>query len=199
MERVWASRLGWRLRGATLWPAFAAFVIGDAVLMHYRPISGDRGPDWFPAVLLSGFFNLAVVAVAAPLAGRLLRRRRRDLPQLIAGDRAGTVLLGVLAAVLVAIGIANHGTAGAQRAAIAAGMARVREFVRHNAPAQYRRRIGEATILGFGENLYRTCVPGDDPRRWLCLFVFTDQSPPGLREDTNRAPNSSWFPPDRGG
>src|SRR3954452_8582720 len=147
MERVWASRLRWRLRGAMLGPAFAAFVIGEAIFMHYRPLAGDTGPDWFPALLLAGFFNLAVVAVAAPLAGRLLRRRRRDLPQVVAGDRAGTVLLGVLAAVLVAIGLANHGTAGAPRAAGAAGRARVREYVRHNAPAQYRRRLGEATIL----------------------------------------------------
>src|SRR5256885_7443221 len=105
MERVWASRLRWRLRGATLGPAFVAFVVADAVVLHYRPISGDRGPDWFPAVLLAGFFNLAVVAVGAPLAGRLLRRRRPDLPQVIAVDRAGTVVLAALAAVLVTIGV----------------------------------------------------------------------------------------------
>src|SRR5437763_14632796 len=147
MERVWATRLRWRLRGATLWPAFAAFVLADAVLLHYRPISGDRGPDWFPAVLLAGFFNLAVVAVGAPLAGRLLRRRRRDLPQVIAGDRAGTVLLALLAAVLLTIGLGHHGEVGQQRAAIAEGMARVREFMRHSAPAQYRRRVGEAARL----------------------------------------------------
>src|SRR3954453_23655768 len=124
MERVWASRLQWRLRGATLWPAFAAFVIGDAVFMHYRPISGDTGPDWFPALLLAGFFNLAVVAVAAPLAGRLLRLRGGARPQVVAVSRAGTLLLGVLAAVLVAIGLANHGTAAAQRASSAPGMDR---------------------------------------------------------------------------
>src|SRR4051794_37127425 len=144
MEQVWASRLRWRLRGATLWPAFAAFVVGDAVLMHFRPISGDRGPDWFPAVLLSGFFNLAVVAVAAPLAGLLLRRRRRDLPQVIAGDRAGTVLLGVLAAVLVAIGIANHGTAGGRRAALAAGVGRGRGDGPPSPPPPDRPRPGPA-------------------------------------------------------
>ena len=51
----------------------------------------------------------------------------------------------------------------------------------------------------FAVPWFRACVPGDDPDRWLCLFVFTDQSPPGLRRDTNRAPNSSYFPTDRGG
>ena len=39
MERVWASRLRWRLTGATQWPAFALFVAGDAVLMHLLPIA----------------------------------------------------------------------------------------------------------------------------------------------------------------
>jgi len=192
MERVWSSRLRWRLKGATQWPAFALFVIGDAVLLQLRPISGD-GPGLFPALLLSGFFNLIVVAVAAPLAGIALRRRRRDLPQVVAGDMAGTVLLGALAAVIVALGFANHTPAG-DRAAMAAGMQRVRAFVAHSAPAEYRRRVDQATTLRFDEHLYRTCVPGNDPRRWLCLFVFTDQNPPGLRVDTNRAPNSSWFP-----
>jgi len=193
MERVWSSRLRWRFRGATQWPAFALFVVGDALLLHLRPISADE-PRLFPALLLSGFLNLVVVAVAAPLAGLALRRVRRDLPQVVAGDVAGTVLLGALAAVIVGLGFAQHAQAGAERAAIAAGMGRVRAFVAHNAPAQYRRRVNQATILQFDDHLYRTCVPGDDPKRWLCLFVFTDQSPPGLREDTNRAPNSAWFP-----
>ncbi|HEY3018611.1 MAG TPA: hypothetical protein VGJ32_00375 [Solirubrobacteraceae bacterium] len=198
MERVWASRLRWRLRGATQWPAFALFVAADAVLLHLLPIAGD-GPDLFSAVLLSGFFNLLVVAVAAPLAGRALRVRRHDLPQIVAGDLAGTVLLAVLAAGLVGLGLAHRAQARADREAVAEGVRRARAYVERNGEPQYRRRVGEATTLRFGEDLMRTCVPGDDPDRWMCVFVFTDQDPPGLREDTNRAPNSSWFPPDRGG
>ena len=198
MERVWASRLRWRLTGATQWPAFALFVIGDTVLLHLLPIAGD-GPELFPALLLSGFFNLLVVAVAAPLAGRALRARRRDLPQVVAGDVAGTVLLVVLAAGLAGLGLAHRAQVRADRAAVADGLRRARAYVVHNGAPQYRRHVDEATTLRFGEGLMRTCVPGDDPDRWLCLFVFTDQHPPGLRLDTNRAPNSSWFPPDRGG
>jgi len=198
MERVWSSRLRWRFRGATQWPAFALFVVGDGILLHLRPISG-QGPDLFPALILSGVINLLVVAVAAPLAGRALRSRRRDLPLVVAGDVAGTALLGALAALLVGLGFAHHAQARAERAAVAEGLRRVRAFVTHSAPAEYRRRVDQATTLTFGSDLMRTCVPGDDPDRWLCVFVFTDQNPPGLREDPNRAPNSSWFPPDRGG
>jgi hypothetical protein len=198
MERLWVSRLHWRLRGAPQWPLFGLMLVGDAVLLHELPIAGD-GPDWFLALLLSGFFNLLVVAVAAPLGGRALRRRRPELPAVVAGEFVGAGLLVALALALAGIGLGHHGRLSAQRDAFAEGLRRVRTYVARNAPREYRRRVAETTALRFGDDLYRACVPGDDPERWLCLFVFTDQQPPGLRRDTNRAPNSSWFPPDRGG
>jgi len=40
--------------------------------------------------------------------------------------------------------------------------------------------------------MYRTCVPGEDPERPLCLFVETDQSPPGVTRDPERIPNALW-------
>jgi hypothetical protein len=198
MERVWLTRLRWRLRGAPMWPTAGLLLVADAVLIHELPFAGS-GPDWFLAVLVSGFFNLLVVAVAAPLGGRLLRRRRPDLPAVVAGDRAGTALLIVLAATLAGIGVVHHGRVLADRVAFARGLQQVRVYVAHSAPAEYRRHVEQTSALRFGDDLYRACVPGDDPKRWLCLFVFTDQSPPGLRRDTNRAPNSSWLPADRGG
>ncbi len=69
-ERVWWTRLRWRLRGATMWPAFLVAVVVDTVLLRELPIAGDTAPDVFAAVLLAFFFNLVVVAVGAPLAGR---------------------------------------------------------------------------------------------------------------------------------
>src|SRR5213592_3320284 len=92
MERVWASRLRWRTTGATQWPAFVLFTVIDGVLLQERPIAGDA-PGLFPALLFAGFFNLLLVAVGAPLAGRLLRRRRPDMPAVVASDVAGTGLL----------------------------------------------------------------------------------------------------------
>src|SRR5213076_1553554 len=80
MERASLTRLRWRLRGAWMWPAFVALTVADALLLHQLPIATD-GVDVVPALLLAGFLNLVVVAVAAPLAGRLLRRRRPDLPR----------------------------------------------------------------------------------------------------------------------
>ncbi len=40
-----------------------------------------------------------------------------------------------------------------------------------------------------GPGLYRTCVPGPDPARSLCVIVKTDQSPPGVTRDTSQEPN----------
>ena len=57
-------------------------------------------------MLLAGFANLIVVATIAPLAGRRLRRRRPDLPRLIADNYAGTALLCAIAAAIVALGLA---------------------------------------------------------------------------------------------
>jgi hypothetical protein len=198
MDRVWLTRLRWRLSAALMWPLAGVLLVADTVLIHELPFAGS-GPDWFLSVLLAGFFSLLVMAVAAPLGGLLLRRRRADLPAVVAGDRVGSALLVALTAALAIGGLAHHGRLAGDRIAFAAGLRSVKAYVAHNAPAQYRRRVAETSALRFGDNLYRACVPGDDPKRWLCLFVFTDQSPPGLRRDTNRAPNSSWFPPDRGG
>jgi hypothetical protein len=38
--------------------------------------------------------------------------------------------------------------------------------------------------------VYRACVPGNDPRRSLCLIVDTDQRPAGVTRDDSMEPNS---------
>ena len=42
------------------------------------------------------------------------------------------------------------------------------------------------------EDLYRACVPGPDPERWLCLFVSTDQRPPGVSPTPTGRPNAAY-------
>src|SRR6478609_7413166 len=107
-ERVWWTRLRWRLRGATMWPAFLLAVVVDTVLLRELPIAGDTAPDVAAAGLLAFFFNLVVVAVGAPLAGRVVRRRFPGLPKVVADDRAGTALVGFVAVGVLAVGIAHH-------------------------------------------------------------------------------------------
>ena len=34
-------------------------------------------------------------------------------------------------------------------------------------------------LIRIDRDYYRACIPGDEPRHSLCLFVTTDQQPPG--------------------
>lgn len=181
------TRLRWRLAGATMWPAFAATLAADTALLHLLPFTGDAGPGWVAAFLLAGFANLAIVAGGAPLAGWLLRRRARGLPQVVAADRAGTALLLGLAALLLAGGLAHRSTVQRERAAFAAQAAAARHAIAAQAPAAFR--DGALSTTKQGPDLYRTCAAGPDPGVAFCVIVTTDQSPPGVTLDPDRRPN----------
>ena len=192
MERARWTRLRWRLRGAWLWPVFGLLTLAGGILLHVLPVWG-LGPDGIvPGILLAGFINLIVVAILAPLAGRLLRRRRPDLPRSIAADYAGTGLLAATFVALLAAGVANHGEVAAEKQARAQQYVAVARYVSAQAP-QYHRRLAEADTMRLEADVYRTCVPGDDPKRWLCLFVNTEQEPPGVTRDPDAAPNSVYL------
>ena len=196
---LWRSRLRWRLRGATLWPAFGLAIVVDTVLLEVLPIAGDAAPGPVAAVLLAAFFNLLVVAVAAPLGGLALRRRKPGLPRLIADDRAGTALLAVMAVLLAALGVLHRPALSAERDDFRAQAAAVRLWVARHAPPVYRGNVALADTWHPGPDLYRTCVPGPDPRRALCLLVFTDQRPPSVQRDPDERPNSVVAGPDNPG
>jgi hypothetical protein len=192
VERWFWTRLRWRLRGAALWPAFFALVVVDGLLLVLLPPYGDDGPgDLLGALLLAGFANLFIVAVLAPLGARALRRSRPALPKVIAVDRAGTVLLLVLAAGLAVAGLVHRPAVAGEREDRDAVAAAVHTYVTASA-REYADRLAAADRLRLEADLYRACVPGDDPKRPLCLFVETDQRPPGVTRDPDRAPNSSY-------
>lgn len=184
-------RLRWRRRGAWVWPTFASAVVADGVLLHLLPISGDRTPLG-GAWLLAGVLNLLVVAGLAPLAGLLVRRRRPDLPVVVARDYAARGLIVLLAGALVLLGLGNRATAAAQRRAFAEQASAVRRYVIAVGPAAYRSRLDQADTAVLDANLFRTCVPSENTQRWLCVFVDTTQHPPGVTRDPSRAPNSTF-------
>jgi hypothetical protein len=191
MPEVEWTRLRWRMRGAWQWPVFAALTVAEAVLLNALPVWGD-GPGGFAGgLLLAGCLNLIVVAVLAPAVGMLLRRRRRDLPRAIATDYAGTALLGALALALLAGGFGHRAGLLHERAARTAAIFQVAHYVRAQEPA-YRAGLNEMDTLRVEDDMYRACVTGADPDRPLCLFVRTDQSPPGVTQDPDRAPNSVY-------
>jgi hypothetical protein len=191
MERVWLSRLRWRRRGAWQWPAFAVLTVVDAVIVHELPLAGDRTAGWIPALLLAAFFNLIAVGVFAPLAGAFVRRRRADLPAIVARDRAGTTALMGVTVVLLAVGLAHRPDREAHREQLGQVSLAVRRYVAHQAQPRYRSHIDEITMVRLGD-IYRSCVPGGVDGRSLCLFVDPGQSPPGIRVDPNPAPNATF-------
>ncbi|MGZ4268441.1 MAG: hypothetical protein ACXVFN_21370 [Solirubrobacteraceae bacterium] len=190
-EGSWTTRLRWRMRGATEWPAFAAALIAVAVLLQALPIAGDGGPGVFPAVLLSGFFCLVVVAVAAPLAAVWLRRRRPDLPRVVAVDKAATVLLVALVGLVALLGVLHRPAVKAAGADLSAQTAQVRRFVLAHAPARFRANVDRLDVWKQGPGLYRTCVPGPDPRRSFCVIVDTARRPLGITRDPDQRPNAT--------
>ena len=192
MEAMWTSRMRWRLRGAWMWPAFVGFTVLDGILIHVQPIAGD-GTAIVPAFLLAGFFNLVAIAVVAKMVGWVVRRRwRPDLPRTVAQDYAGTALLVLVAAGVFAAGLANRGSADASKADFSAQSMAVRRWAASEAPPAYRRNIERADTLKLDTDLYRTCLPGPDPARDLCVYVNTDQHPAGIRRDPSREPNETF-------
>jgi hypothetical protein len=195
-EAARLRRLRWRLRGAWQWPAFTMCLGIDALLAHFLPATGD-GASPVGAVLLAGFVNLALLAVLAPLGGVWLRRRRPDLPRVVANDYAGTALVVAAAVVLLVLGLIHQPALAAEQRAFAAQSNAVRAYVLAQPTATYRGNLQRADSMKLDDNLYRTCVPGDSPARALCLFVDTSQSPPGVRRDSNPIPNWRYFGPRR--
>ena len=190
MENVRLKRLRWRLRGAWMWPTFVALTVFDVALLGALPIAGESGPDFVPGVLLAGFMNLVAVAVIAPLVGLVLRRRRPDLPRMVANDYAGTALVLVVTVVLLAVGLGHRPAIEEAKRDRAASLVAVKRYVLVRATAEYRAHVAFADTVRLDSDLFRTCVPGVRPERALCLFVDTSQSPPGVTLDRSRAPNA---------
>jgi len=195
-ERVWWTRLRWRLRGATMWPAFVLALVFDTVLLRALPIAGDTAPDLFAAALLAFFFNLVAVAVGAPLLGRLVRRRWPGLPKVVADDRAGTALVAGVAAVLLVVGLVHRPVLQRQARAFDVQAAAARSFVLAEAPGRFRAHIDRMDTWKQGPGLYRTCVPGPNDRRSFCVFVNTRHDPPLVTGDHDQSPNSVLAGPD---
>ena len=174
-----------------MWPAFALLTVVDGILIHERPLAGDA-TGLLPALILAAVFNLIAVAVLGRMGGWLLRRRRRDLPAVVAHDYAGTACLFAVTGAVALAGTLHDPAVDERRADFTSQAAAARRWFLTQAPPAYRRDLRHADSLRLGADLYRTCAPGPDPRRALCLFVSTDQHPPGIRTDPNREPNESF-------
>jgi hypothetical protein len=94
----------------------------------------------------------------------------------------------VIAVATLALGLAHRPRVLAEQADRGAVAGAVHDYVVAQAPL-YRPGIASAEAVRIDDELYRACVPGPDPKRWLCLFVNTRQRPAGVAVDTDRAPD----------
>jgi len=183
----------WRLRGAWLWPAFVVLTVLEMGLLHWLPIAGE-GSGWVAALLLAGCLNVGAIAVLGGLGGVALRRIRGDLPKVVADDYAGLAGLGIVAVALLVAGLVHRPELEADREAFATQSLAVRLWVEANGDDFARAHVGAADSVLVDENLYRTCVPQADPKRWLCLVVDTSHRPPRVGRDASRESNASQNP-----
>ena len=187
-------RLRWRLRGAWLWPTFAAALVVDVLLLHHLPIAGDGGTGWVPAFLLAGCLNVVIIAALGGIGGWLLRRKRPDLPKVVADDRAGTALVVLMSVTFLALGLAHRPALRDHEDDVRAQSLAAHDWFAEQAPPEYRRNFAAANSLQVAPDLYRTCVPGDDPDRWLCIYLDTSDRPVTARRDTSGASNAKFDP-----
>jgi hypothetical protein len=186
-------RLRWRLRGAWLWPTFVAATIAEMALLHWLPVQGES-TRWISALLVAGCLNLIAVVVLGGPGGMLLRRRRADLPKVVASDYAGTAALAVVAVGLVVAGLVHRPVAADRRDAFDEQLLAVHRWVTQHGDAFANAHLSQADTVVVDEGLFRTCVPGRDPKRWLCLIVDTSASPAVVKRDPNREPNARFNP-----
>lgn len=193
VERVWHRRLRWRLRGAWQWPAFTTLTLLNGALLVVLPPYFGAPEHLFPGVLLAGFANLLAIVALAPPLGLWLRRRRPDLPRLVASNYAGAALLAAISVLLVAAGLVHRSAVRAEEAREQAVAGAMHGYVVGQAP-EYRSSLAAIDAIRIDDDLYRACIPGNEARRWFCLFVTTDQHPPGITRDTEELPNRDWRP-----
>ena len=184
-------RARWRLRGALLWPTFAAATVVDAAIMHWLPIAGE-GTHWVPALLLAGSLNVAAVALLGGLGGLVARRLRPGLPKVVADDRAGTAVLVALAATFLTAGLVHAPEIDARRDAFSAQSLAVRRWIDANGDSFARAHVDRADSIRLEQNLFRTCVPRSERLRYLCLIVDTSTSPPRINRDASRESNAKF-------
>jgi hypothetical protein len=196
-ERFWPARLRWRLRGATMWPAFIGLTLLDGLLLHLLPPI-RTGVDLIPGILIATFANLILIGAVAPfLASRIGARRpgppaSRQAAREVLVDRIGTGLLaagvlGILAAGLAARPVVVSETEDTEENARA-----VRGYVLRSHDEELVRNLETANTIRLADGYFRTCIARDDRRRHFCLFVNTNEEPTGITRDPSAEPNSAY-------
>jgi hypothetical protein len=164
-------RLRWRRLGAWMWPAFAAFTIVDGVVGHLLPPAGAT-ETLVAGALLGMVANLIAVVLLARPVGWLFRLGRRDLPNVVARDYAGTLVIVVVSAVLLTVGLVHRPMVIARQRAVDDAIVRAQAYIGDRAPAEFRRNLQFVSMLAIQPGtIYRACVRSIDGEHSYCVIV----------------------------
>ncbi|MEA2161063.1 MAG: hypothetical protein QOD66_3443 [Solirubrobacteraceae bacterium] len=174
MDGAWLVRMRWRRRGAWLWPAFAVVTILDALIGHALPPSGDT-QTLVGAGLVASFLNLLGIVLLGRAFGAILRRRRRDLPRIVARDYGGTAAIVTIAAALLGAGLINRSTVIDHQQAKRDAIVRAQAWIGDHAPAEFRSQMALVDTYAIEPGgIYRVCMPSSGGvARTYCVIVKT--------------------------
>ena len=198
-ERFWTSRILWRLRGATVWPAFALTTLLDGLILDLLPPVATAGLNYVEGVLIATFGNLILVGALAPFLSKRLAGRRQVSPvgetaavvelELLR-DRVGTALLAVGVAACVAAGLGNRKLIVAKEKDEQEAAQALNDYVSDSGDEELIRNNENANGVSLGRGLFRICIARDDRDRYYCFFVDTQKEPTEVRRDPSAVPNS---------
>lgn len=203
-ERFWTSRLRWRLRGSTQWPAFVVLTIVDGAVLDQLPPLSTTGLNFIEGVLIATFANLFLVGAVAPwLARRLADRRAAALvaagapaptqaDREVLQDRTATALLIAGLAAVIVSGLANRPVIVSETDATEANANALTRYVERSGNPELLRNLETANTIRLGEGYFRNCIARDDRERYFCVFVDTREDPPEVVVDASAEPNTVY-------
>lgn len=171
MDGAWLARLRWRQRGAWLWPTFVVLTLADGFILHALPVAGST-QTIVGGIVAGMVVNVLAVLLLSRPAGALLRRRRQDMPVVVARNYAGAGAVVLVSAVMLTAGLLHHRTIVAQQRALDDAIVRAIAYIGDHAPAQFRANAAHTdTYTIQAGSMYRTCVPNRAGTRRYCVIV----------------------------
>jgi hypothetical protein len=173
MDGAWLARVRWRRRGAWLWPAFIGATALDGLIGHVWPPAGET-QKLIGAVLVGCFLNLMAVIVLSRPLGALLRRRRPDLPKIVANDYGGTAAVLAITGALLVAGLIHRPSISEHQQAKREAITRAQAWIGDRAPDEFRRHMSVVDVYAIEPgSIYRVCMPSAIRSRTFCVVVKT--------------------------